>query len=544
MKKKLLALAIVLAIVAAMIVPMAVSASTFAVSATGSDTGTSGPFATIGYALSVVPAGSTINVAAGTYVTSSIGVTKGVTIDGPNVGVNPNTGSRSAEAIIQFTSGAQGFQPSTTSPVTIDGFTIEGPGMMLYTADATNVTFQNDIITDVATGEGFFYSNPATLGFINNKVTDATINGNNSDILFVAGNWNGSTGTVVTITGNVFDDSAVAVANQCDALNLSSCSGTISGNTFENLAYYGVLLANICGETVSNNIFNNIAQGDTNDSHGAGVRFYTPSGSGPVSITGNTFENSYIGLAVRDPDNPGAPASIASMNVTITNNNFGPNNHFNIYNGSSGAVDAAYNNWGSGATGTSIFASFGGTGAPLIVYQPFNNATTTTTTTTNTETVTVAGTDAAPTVAFSAPSPVTLNNGNGMMLAGWNVATGGAGSVALTQGTSNNATWTVTAAGASNMVNGSSTPLQNYLLLGTAATSQPWYIANGSPTSYNVPTALSAGGSTVTSTAGPLTYSGQTLSATLPFFAAQYVTPTDALGVYSDTITFTASCMP
>ena len=156
----------------------------------------------------------------------------------------------------------------------------------------------------------------------------------------------------------------------------------------------------------------------------------------------------------------------------------------------------------------------------------------------------VFGTDAAPTVAFSAPSPVNLNNGNGMMMAGWNVATAGAGSVALTQGTSNNATWTVTATGASNMVNTASTPLQNYLLLGTAATNQPWYIANGSSTVYNVPTALTAGGSAVTSTSGPLTYSGQALNASIPFYAAQYVTPTDALGVYSDTITFTASCMP
>jgi hypothetical protein len=134
-----------------------------------------------------------------------------------------------------------------------------------------------------------------------------------------------------------------------------------------------------------------------------------------------------------------------------------------------------------------------------------------------------------------------------MMMAGWNVATGGAGSVALTQGTSNTATWTVTAAGASNMVNGSSTPLQNYLLLGNSnGSGASWYIANGSVTQYWVPTVINAGSSdtAVYSAAGPLTYSGQTLSASIPFYAAQYVTPTDALGVYSDTITFTASCIP
>jgi hypothetical protein len=159
--------------------------------------------------------------------------------------------------------------------------------------------------------------------------------------------------------------------------------------------------------------------------------------------------------------------------------------------------------------------------------------------------IVVTGTDAAPSIVFTAPSAINLNNTNAMMMAGWNVgSSSNPGTVTLTEGTSNNATWTVTAVASSPYMNNTSVNLQNYLLIGTAATSQPWYIANGSPTSYNVPTALSAGGSTVTSTAGPLTYSGQALNATLPFFAAQYVTPTDALGNYTATITFTASCMP
>ena len=438
MKKKLLGLAIVLAMVAAFIVPMTVSAATLTV-------GSGQTYTNIQSAITAAAPGDTIDVLAGTYSVSGISVPKGVTLDGPNIGINANTGSRGAEAIIQFTSGSQGFGVSTTSPVIIDGFTIEGPGMMLYTGPSgTNVTFQNDIVTDVATGEGFFYNAPATLGFKNNKVTDATINGNNSDILFVAGNWNGSTGTVVTITGNVFDDSAVTVANQCDALNLSSCSGTISGNTFENLAYYGVLLANDCGETVSNNIFNNILQGDTFDSHGAGVRFYTPTGAGPVTITGNTFENSYIGLAVRDGD------SIASMNVTINNNNFGPNNHFNIFSGSSDAVDAAYNNWGSGATAASIFASFGGTGAPLIVYQPFNNATTTPLAPPPAnKTVNVTGNVTAATVALTYTNSPVISFG--MFNEGRNPATGwtstGAdyGNVTITPGSDASPSWTVNA---------------------------------------------------------------------------------------------------
>jgi hypothetical protein len=150
-------------------------------------------------------------------------------------------------------------------------------------------------------------------------------------------------------------------------------------------------------------------------------------------------------------------------------------------------------------------------------------------------TVTVSGTDAAPTVAFTAPSGIDLDNQTtGMMSAGWNTTQATqSGTVTLTEGTSGAATWTVTALGAANMVNGSSTPLQNYLLIGNTSLTGGWFIANGGSGSVDG-----------YSFSGILTYSNNTLTDTLPFFADQYVTPTDALGVYTDTITFTATCMP
>ena len=130
--------------------------------------------------------------------------------------------------------------------------------------------------------------------------------------------------------------------------------------------------------------------------------------------------------------------------------------------------------------------------------------------------IVVTGTDAAPSIVFTAPNNINLNNTNDMMMAGWNVGSSSKpGTVTLTEGTSNNATWTVTAVASSPYMNNTSVNLQNYLLIGTAATVQPWYIANGSPTVYTVPTVLNAGSSdtAVLSTAGPLTYSGQAISA-------------------------------
>ena len=156
----------------------------------------------------------------------------------------------------------------------------------------------------------------------------------------------------------------------------------------------------------------------------------------------------------------------------------------------------------------------------------------TTTQAPTTTTVVVTGLDAAPTVSFTAPGAINLDNSSGMMTAGWNTGTGTPGAVTLTQGTSGTATYTITAVGASNMVNGSSTPLQNYLLIGNTSTSGGWFIANGGSGSVDG-----------YSFSGTLTYTGPA-SGSLPFFADQYVTPTDALGVYTDTITFTATCMP
>ena len=152
----------------------------------------------------------------------------------------------------------------------------------------------------------------------------------------------------------------------------------------------------------------------------------------------------------------------------------------------------------------------------------------------------ISGTDAAPSIVFAAPGPVDLDTG-GMMVAGWNIAGNDTGSVTLTQGTSGTASWTVTATGASNMINGAETPLANYLLLGNTDATPPnssgsnWYIANGG--------SGIVAGSGGWGYSGTLTYNGKA-TGNISFYAAQWVVPTDALGAYTDTITFTASCMP
>ena len=54
---------------------------------------------TINQGIANVTSGGTVYVAAGTYVEDPV-IDKAVTLLGPNAGINPNTGTRVAEAVI------------------------------------------------------------------------------------------------------------------------------------------------------------------------------------------------------------------------------------------------------------------------------------------------------------------------------------------------------------------------------------------------------------------------------------------------------------
>jgi len=99
---------------------------------------------------------------------------------------------------------------------------------------------------------------------------------------------------------------------------------------------------------------------------------------------------------------------------------------------------------------------------------------------------------------------------------------------------------------------GAGTPLTDYLLISSFGNADPsqanvgsWFIANGGSGTVG-----SAGLTDVTginngqSISGVLTYTGSA-SATLPFYAAQYLTSSDNTpGAYTITITFAGSCEP
>ena len=285
-------------------------------------------YTTIQAAIAAANPGDVIHVAAGTYAGPG-GINFGLTLLGPNAGVSPNGGSRLAEAVI--VSGSPSIRVSTTDPVVIQGFEFNGTGLAVdsYTTDA-KVTLRENIFRNI-TVQTFFFANSDLVVFDDNYLTANA----DDEALFIAGDWNGTTGTVVSITDNVWENSLST------GMNLSSVSGDVSGNRFTNIRYYAILLANSSGPiTITGNEFDGVVNPDPGvTTWGAGVRFYTPSYPGPVSITDNDFMNCYVGIGVR----PGS--NITGLPISVTHNRF-TGNTTGIRNDGTGILAATCNWWG------------------------------------------------------------------------------------------------------------------------------------------------------------------------------------------------------
>src|SRR5579883_95025 len=305
----------------------------------GSQTGTTGR---IQEGVNLVTAGGTVNLEAGTYAegNNAVSISKSLTISGPNATISPNSGSRVAEAVI--TDQGTNISPNAVLSidaadltVTVQGLKFDGTpsAMNAYNAHDT-IALKKNIFT--ATHDPGMYFQTPTLTVDDNLFSNIT--GQTEDTIQVGGNG-ASDRANVTITNNVWSNVATA------ALNLSDASGTVSGNTFTHLKYYGALLANSSDVTVSGNKFDSITNPDPTGtpSWGAGVRFYTPTSNFGATITGNTFSNDYVGISVRPGD------SITGLPISISGNTF-TGNTYDIIQQGTGTLTPAGNNVFDGVT--------------------------------------------------------------------------------------------------------------------------------------------------------------------------------------------------
>ena len=283
--------------------------------------------------------GDILLVKPGTY-TEQVDVTKSVEIRGANYGINPNTGSRLTESMIQLTNNGRAFTVKNGNlNVVVDGFSIEG-GSPLHDANYTtpantsSVTFKNNIVTN---GINLFSGSTTTWADVvieknrfTNYVTSPTFQ-NPSAIQLQALNS-------AKVNHNFFKDIYYA-----GILLDNITSVEVIGNTLENTGYQGIQLANTIGNAVveGNSIKNANFTSQEND-RGA-IRLYGSDFTGNVVIRHNTIQKGYTGIAVRNGGNI-TGKSIVFSNNSITELDGG----FAAFNGAvAGTLNAKNNWWGS-----------------------------------------------------------------------------------------------------------------------------------------------------------------------------------------------------
>lgn len=304
--------------------------------------------------------GSTVNVAAGTYVEDLL-IDKAVTLLGPNAAINPNTGSRVAEAVIisaltdpDPSGGCQLMVYVEVSDVTIKGFTIDGDnpaltsGTIINGADVDacelvsgyegvgNIVVENNILKhSTYSGVEFYnYTNPAAtagnyirynrfedigettynwgIGVLvyNNfyaDVTDNVMTGVRTGVQ--TGNYyNANPGTTGSISNNQIGVWRLGIFHN---LAYGSASPfTISGNTITAEAYpdatkwNGLLLSSIGGAVNATITGNNIvipgAVSFAPPNYTAGYNVWNVTTTAPIAIAGGTVTGGDYGIFVNN----------------------------------------------------------------------------------------------------------------------------------------------------------------------------------------------------------------------------------------------------
>jgi len=324
-------------------------------------------------AISTVIGTTRINVAAGTYNESpSININKRISLLGPNVGINPNTGTRVAEAIItgQVTIASNG--------VTLDGFTVTNPNgtIGVYINGINNVLIQNDILNNI--GINYTGSNGIQAVYIhwgssdisnitvkNNQITNiGNANNTNSNKAIFVGDTSSPTVKIsnVTIDNNnisgVFAKTTIKGAYGI-LVNHLAPGIQITNNNIANLDGWwahaiglegDTLNAIVTGNTISNLVSHNIAVNDA-----VGVFFEANPSAGTVTVQNNSLATSvYWGVAIH----PNLLAAYPGLTVNASDNWWGTNNPTDVAARVSPNVD--YTPWLDSGTDISANPGFQG----------------------------------------------------------------------------------------------------------------------------------------------------------------------------------------
>ncbi|MGO9876067.1 MAG: fibronectin type III domain-containing protein [Acidimicrobiia bacterium] len=341
------------------------------------------------YGINESQAGDTVQVLPGTY-DEPLTIDHALTLLGANAGT-AGTATRGPESLVERLAADTGpdFNITTSAPVTINGFHAQfnatdnndqTGGVLLSVGSANNLTFENNIVDDSNYANALIFDdNAATSTFQNNLFTNLHQFDLPNEGTGVIAAW-GFTGpgtplAAVTFTGNTF--SHLTDTDGMPAINLNTVTGTVTGNTFEDIHQYGILLAGtLANLSIANNLFDSI-HNDTpmsSPNRGSGIRtFETPNFTGLVSITQNTFSNDYHGVRVA---NDGSPADLTSGDLVVNRNAFttDTSDGISVDPATIGTLDGSCNWWGS-ASGPSDAGPGTGTGVTTdVAFTPWLSA--------------------------------------------------------------------------------------------------------------------------------------------------------------------------
>ncbi len=207
-------------------------------------------------------------VSAGTYP-ETVTIDKSLTVLGPNETVNPNTGARGAEALIEYPVGLtedKDLVDIFADDVTFSGFEVDGQNLDTATywgegiySEGNNVTIKNNIVKNFLTlgiRTAAAHGGPYFTGILveNNKVTS-----DDSETYFYMYSGIYIQGSQGTVKGNVIDSAYRGIQIQ-PYTNPATVQGVVENNTIT--AYRSPLYFNYSEHANSDWIFrNNVVDG-------------------------------------------------------------------------------------------------------------------------------------------------------------------------------------------------------------------------------------------------------------------------------------------
>ncbi|MFA4854631.1 MAG: right-handed parallel beta-helix repeat-containing protein, partial [Candidatus Omnitrophota bacterium] len=310
-------------------------------------------------AIGTVSGTSTINVAAGAYNENPI-ISKSLSLLGPNSGINPNIGSRLAEAVIT------GQITINHSGVTVNGFTVTNPSgtMGIYVNGVSNISLQNNILTNI--GTTFAGSSAVQAVYIYRGSTDiSNISIQNSQFTNI-GSGNNSSSNKAIFVGDT-TSSSVKISNV--TIDGNSISGVFAKTTSKGA--YGILVNHLAPDIqITNNTIDNL---DGLWAHAIGLEGDTPN----AVVTGNAISNVVShnpvvtdGVGVFFETNPSLGTVTVQNNSFATSVNFGVAIHPVLLAAYPGLIVNASGNW----WGTNDAAAVAARVSSNVDYTPWLNS--------------------------------------------------------------------------------------------------------------------------------------------------------------------------